>query len=277
VFKLGFSSIGCPDYDIEQIVDLATQNGYEGVELRFVRGTTDLGSLEEFAPGNIARTRQLFDDAGIEVIAIDTSVRMNSLDEKVRTENRELAKLNLEIAQGLGASYLRVFGGAFPEGQTEADTRRAITDGLSEVAELTAAGGVISLLETHDSYSTSDTILELYAMGASDALGILWDTLHTYRHGEDATYTWEKLGSRIKHAHVKDSNSASADSFDFALTGEGNVPIPHILDTLVKADYSGFVDFEWEKGWHREIAEPEIAIPHFARYMAGQGYLAGQS
>jgi len=269
VFKLGFSTIGCPDYDIDQIVELATQNGFEGVELRFARGTTDLGSLEEFAPGNLARTRQRFDDAGIEVIAIDTSVRMNSLDQEVRRQQRELAKLNLAIAQGLGAAYLRVFGGALPDGQTESDTRRAIAEGLSEVAELTAAGGVTSLLETHDSYSTSDTILDLYATGASDALGILWDTLHTYRHGEDATYTWDKLGPRIKHVHVKDSNSASADEFDFALTGEGNVPIPHILDTLRNADYSGFVDFEWEKGWHREIAEPEVAIPHFARYMAG--------
>jgi sugar phosphate isomerase/epimerase len=268
VFKLGFSTIGCPDYDIDQIVELATKNGFEGVELRFVRGTTDLVSLAEFAPSNLARTRQRFDDAGITVIAIDTSVRMNSLDEAVRQEQRELAKSNLEIAQGLGASYLRVFGGALPDGQTEADTRRAIADGLSEVAELTAAGGVESLLETHDSYSTSATILDLYAAGASEKLGILWDSLHTYRHGEDASYTWEKLGQRIRHVHVKDSNSASADEFDFALTGEGNIPIPHIIDTLRNANYSGFVDFEWEKGWHREIEEPEIAIPHFARYMA---------
>jgi sugar phosphate isomerase/epimerase len=268
VFKLGFSTIGCPDYSIDQIIKLATDNGYQGVELRFVRGTVDLVSLEEFQPAGISETRRKFDDAGVDVVAIDTSVRMNSLDPVVRSQAMELARTNLAIAEGLGASFLRVFGGALPENQSEVDTRRAIAEGLSEVAELTARSGVQSLLETHDSYSTSDTILGLFAAGASEKLGVLWDSLHTYRHGEDADFTWSQLGGRIRHIHVKDSNSASADDFDFALTGEGTVPIPHILEVIRRHDFDGFVDFEWEKGWHPEIAEPEIAIPHFARYMS---------
>ncbi len=268
VFRLGFSTIGCPDYTVEQVIGLATANDYQGIEIRFIRGTTDLASLPEFGPARLPATRKLFDDAGLSVVCIDSSVRMNSLDPADRDENRELAKQNLEIAVGLGAPYIRVFGGAIPDGQTEDQTRDAITEGLSEIAELTAAAGVQSLLETHDSYSTSATIADLFARGASDKLGVLWDSLHTYRHGETPEQTWALLGDRIRHVHMKDSIEANADSFDFALTGEGSVPIPHIVEVLTGVGYDGFVHFEWEKGWHPEIAEPEVAIPHFRRYLA---------
>ena len=30
--------------------------------------------------------------------------------------------------------------------------------------------------------------------------------------------------------------------------------------------YDGFISFEWEKKWHPEIADPEIALPHFTRW-----------
>lgn len=31
--------------------------------------------------------------------------------------------------------------------------------------------------------------------------------------------------------------------------------------------YKGYYGFEWEKGWHAEIEEPEVAFPHFANTM----------
>ena len=40
-----------------------------------------------------------------------------------------------------------------------------------------------------------------------------------------AEETWARLGDRIKFVHVKDSMKASAEGFDFALTGEGTVPV----------------------------------------------------
>ena len=79
----------------------------------------------------------------------------------------------------------------------------------------------------------------------------LWDTLHTYRHGETAEETWAQLGERIKLVHVKDSVKATPDGFDFALTGEGTVPVMSFIDLLERKGYDGYVNFEWEKGWHR--------------------------
>ena len=138
------------------------------------------------------------------------------------------------------------------------------------MADEASARGVTALLETHDAFSTSTSILDLFSRGVSQNLGVLWDTLHTHRHGETAAHTWAQLGPRIKLVHLKDSAKSSAAGFDLVLTGEGTAPIPSFLEVLKNANYNGYVDFEWEKAWHPEIEEPEVAIPHFARYMSGR-------
>lgn len=269
MFQLGFSSLACPDYDLDQLIDLATRNGYAGVELRFVRGEVDLTKLEEFSPAKIGETRQRFADAGLTVACIDTSVRQNSLDETTRAAEQENARANVRIAVGLGAKYVRVFGGPIPADQDREKTLDAIASGLGVIADEAAGSGVTAVLESHDDFSTSGSILDLYRRGASEKLQVLWDALHTHRHGESPEYTWSQIGHLVRHVHVKDSYVATPEGFDFAPTGEGTVPLADIIGVLKRNGYSGFVDFEWEKAWHPEIADAEVAVPLFARYMAG--------
>ena len=132
-----------------------------------------------------------------------------------------------------------------------------------------SAIGLTSLLETHDDFSRSPSILDLYARGMSGKVEVLWDTLHSYRHGERADETWAALGPRMRLVHVKDATVATPETFDFALTGGGRVPVRGFIDLLGAKGYDGFVNFEWEKGWHPEIAEPEIALPHFMQWVRG--------
>jgi hypothetical protein len=37
------------------------------------------------------------------------------------------------------------------------------------------------------------------------------------------------------------------------------------LRVLVAGGYKGFYCFEWEKKWHPEIEDPEVASPHCAK------------
>ena len=41
---------------------------------------------------------------------------------------------------------------------------------------------------------------------------------------------------------------------------------------LAAGGYQGYYGFEWEKRWHPEIEEPEVAFPHYAKIM--RQYLA---
>ena len=267
MISYGFSTLGCPNYGVDQVIAMAVANGYRGVELRFIRGTIELASLPEFSGAGLAETRQKFDDAGIAVVGVGTSIRMVSLDPAAREKQLEAARVNTTLAVGLGAKYLRVFGGPLPPEQDRERTLDAVAAGLGAIGELSAASGVTSLLETHDDFSRSAAILDLYRRGMSERVAVLWDTLHSYRHGESGAETWAALAPRMRLVHVKDAHVATPEGFDLALTGEGRVPVAGFLDLLEAEGYDGFVTFEWEKGWHPQIAEPEIALPHFMQWV----------
>ncbi|MFD2080719.1 Sugar phosphate isomerase/epimerase [Actinopolymorpha cephalotaxi] len=266
--KLSFSTLGCPNYTLDQVLSTATGNGYDGVELRFLRGEVGLHELEEFSAEGLPRTRARFEQAGVELACLDTSVRFTSPDKDERARQLESARTYARIAAGLGSKYIRVFGGTVPdEGPELTETTKRIAEGLAEAAAATRAEGVTAVLETHDSFCTSAQVGELLSYAPNDDLGILWDVLHSYRNGEPLEQTWQALGERIRHVHLKDSGAYSPTDFDFRLTGEGTMPIGEFVGLLDREGYTGYLSFEWEKAWHPEIEEPEVAIPQYAEYM----------
>ena len=274
MIRYGFSSIGCPDYDVAQMADLARRTGLLGVELRFVRGTIELADLPEFAPSALATTARTFADAGVELVGLGSSVRFSAPHPDERARQRVAATRDIAMAAGLGIGYLRLFGGTLPAGLSADDRSHAldiIAEQLTDVAREARASGVEVLLETHDDFCTGASVLELDTHGLGTEVGILWDTLHSFRNGEALRDTWDALGPRVRHVHVKDATRADASGFDLALTGDGIMPVGNVLDLLTEAGYDGYVNFEWEKGWHPELADPEVAIPHFAAWLDAHG------
>ena len=49
----------------------------------------------------------------------------------------------------------------------------------------------------------------------------------------------------------------------YTLLGEGEVPIFDAINALISGGYKGFYSFEWEKLWHPELAEPEMALADY--------------
>ena len=72
----------------------------------------------------------------------------------------------------------------------------------------------------------------------------------------------------IRHTHLKDSIGIGSDR-KYVLTGRGNIPIQRQINSLRSSGYQGFYCFEWEKVWHPDLIDPEIAIPDFARVVGG--------
>jgi sugar phosphate isomerase/epimerase len=53
----------------------------------------------------------------------------------------------------------------------------------------------------------------------------------------------------------------------YCLMGQGDVPFGEVLRLLTSGGYDGWIAFEWEKRWHLEIEEPEVALPDFVRVL----------
>jgi len=256
--KLGFSTLGCAEWGVQEILEAARTNGYEGVELRHYKGSLDLPKALADVPGGPRGFRQRFEQAGVEICCVDSSLVLSDPQSSVND-----GRLMLDLARELGAPYVRVFGGDAAEGESREECLRRAAEKLSQLGKLAAERGVRALLETHDAFSTGAEVAELLDAVSEQGTGALWDLHHPVRMGEPVEETARLLGSRTYHTHVKDSKEGRG----YTLLGEGDIPLADLVTALHRAGYQGYLSLEWERAWHPELARPEVAFPQAGRYL----------
>src|SRR5215472_1374123 len=97
----------------------------------------------------------------------------------------------------------------------------------------------------------------------SPHVGLVWDMLPTHRMGETPEQVWEVIGPRIFNVHVKDARRVpDGDGRQLVLLGEGEVPAREAISVLRRGGYEGWLVVEWEKRWHPELEDPDVALPH---------------
>ncbi|HJR68350.1 MAG TPA: sugar phosphate isomerase/epimerase family protein [Gemmatimonadaceae bacterium] len=272
---LGFSTLGCPTWSLAQILDFAEKNGFTAIELRGLQDTVDITRHPDLAPARLADVKQQLADRDLTVICLGASARMHDLDAAQLDE----AGRYIDLARALGTPYVRVFGDRYVAGEPREATRERIAANLRKLGERASNQGVTLLIESHGDFTDSPSLLEILQRAASPAVALLWDAHHTFvASGEAPADTVRQLGRWIRHTHLKDSVAAGAGR-RYVLTGAGAVPVRQQVEALAQTGYRGFYSFEWEKRWHPEIEEPEIAIRHYAEvateYLRAAGVRAG--
>lgn len=260
MLKLAYSSLACPSWTIEEAVTAAVRYGYDAIEWRLANGET----IEpETAPEVWRLLRAVPAAHGIEISCLDTSCRVTQGSPEARAEVIEAGRRMTDRAAELGASFVRVFGGALPANTTRAEMLAPTAEVLHALGTYSAPLGVTVLLETHDSWTNSEDVLALIQATALPSVKVLWDAHHTYRAGEPPAQTMAVLAEHVAYVHLKDSQPASATpgGWHYCLLNEGTVPLREICSVLKGSGYTGYLALEWEKKWHPEIAEPEIALP----------------
>ena len=255
--RLAFTTLACPDWSLERAAGFGAEQGYEGIELRLLDGELLDARLSSAQRRRVARTTA---DAGLSICAVDTSLRLVAADAGFAGEVRAWCELAAEWA----APVVRVFGGQPAEGVALASALGRAAERLAQAAEIAAPLGVRVAIETHDAFSGAATVAELVAGVPSAGSGVLWDTHHPHRMGDAPERVWDLLGGRVVHVHVKDARPRPDGGWDLVLLGEGSVPVAGALNVLGSQGYAGWVAVEWEKRWHPEIAEPEVALPQHA-------------
>ena len=132
---------------------------------------------------------------------------------------------------------------------------------LEDAVPLAGPLGVAVGVETHDAFSASSVVAELLALVPSDLVGAVWDSHHPHRMGETPAEVYANLGPRILLAQVKDARRAADGEWQLVPLGTGEVPVRDMLSLLVAEGYPHWISVEWEKRWHPEIDEPEVALP----------------
>lgn len=250
---LAFSTLGCPFWDLDRIISVAKEYGYDAVELRGYQAEMDLPKAIPFTKEQRAQTLTRFADAGIAVCCVSSSG-------VVAQKNVDHVRAHAELAYDLGCPVVRVFGGTLDTELPRDEALAHAADNLRAFGDAAKAEGVKIVLETHDAFSTGQAVAELLTLAAHPSVLSLWDLHHPYRQSEPFAETFQYLAPTLAHVHVKDGKDGV-----YTLLGDGDVPVFPMLDLLLGSGYKGPISLEWEKRWHPEIADPEIAFPQYAQ------------
>ena len=265
-YPIAFSTLGCPAWSWKTILEQADQLGYAAIELRGVAGEMDLTKVPELSGARLAETKKDLSALGIVVSDLGASAVMHETGqarEKAFDEGRRF----IDLAHAMGVKYVRMFGDKIPPDQPRDAVIARVVEGFQQMAAHARQAGVTVVMESHGDFTQSKDIAAVRAGVNSDAFALLWDAHHTYVDGhEQPADTYRALGRWVRHTHLKDSKPVGAER-RYVLVGSGEVPVKTQVQVLAAAKYKGFYCFEWEKKWHPEIEEPEVAFPHFARTM----------
>jgi sugar phosphate isomerase/epimerase len=112
----------------------------------------------------------------------------------------------------------------------------------------------------------------LQVVGSMDPrLGCCIDVGHCVRAGTDVVEAIHAVGPRLYNMHMKDLTDFSAKESQVAV-GQGQMPIREIFTALIKMNYPGWVDLEYEI--HGDDPMPGVteSYAYMRGVLAGMGY-----
>ena len=263
--KLSFSTLGCPDWTFEKIAGFAAENGYSGIEVRGIQRQMDLTKCKEFASDNISATMRLMKDKGLRFVDLGSSAEMHH-DDAERQKHLDEARRFIELAGQLNCPYVRVFPNKLPKEDRD-KTIDIIISNLKEVGNYANGTSVMVLMETHGDVTESALIKKIMDSVNHPKVGLVWDVANMWTiTKESPAQVYSLLKKYIHHTHIKDAKLTDGGP-QYKLMGKGEVPIFEAIDILYKDGFKGYYSFEWEKMWHPEIDEPEVALADYPKAM----------
>ena len=265
---LSFSTLGCPGWTFDQVVSFAAANQYQGIELRGIKGQLNLPELSEFNSASaISETMRKMQDKHLRFVDLGSSTELHHTDAATRQKHLDDGKKFIDLAAKLNCPYVRVFPNKLPDSDERSKIIDLIIQGLIELGSYAGKSGVRVLMESHGDAVKTDELQKIMESASSSNTGLVWDVVNMWVvTKQPPTEVYSKLKNYIYHTHLKDL-TIDGKNLHYVLIGTGVAPIFEAIDLLYKNGYKGFYSFEWEKLWHPEIAEPEIALADFPQKM----------
>lgn len=264
--KLSYTTLACPAWEITRILSVAIENHYDAIDFRGYLGITELPDSPAFQGQALHDLAARVQDSGIAVSCLSSGAGMSTKSPEARIRALDAMKRYAELCHAFHCDMVRIFGGDFS----------GIPDPTANAAETLVAANAIALdagirfvVETHDSWTqTAQLQSALAAADSPSNIGFLWDVHHPYRFQHEAPSTSaQNLRERLWNTHWKDSRSLPTGGYQLCLPGQGDIPLAESFAALQAIHYDGYYTLEWEKKWHPEIEEPDIAIPAFASFI----------
>lgn len=282
--KLGFWTLGMPNWSTAEAARRAAELGYDGIDLRCTRPGIDgqpAGGGNLSINSSDAAIEQLvsdFDEHGVEIASLLTYWPFGAGD---RTDWALLASdidAHARLARRVGTNLMRVQLGQPDPGGSWADHLErlwpAVQAGLSDVP------GVRVTLENHPGRASGEELFVLAEQFDDPRVGLVYSLDNAFVMQEDNVALIERFSEHILEVCFSDRRVVTTDlarfdgrfyyvQYEECMVGEGDLPLAEILSALAAESYAGYVSLQWKKSdtFGHHLAPGEEALEAFANVM----------
>ncbi|MCY3902221.1 MAG: sugar phosphate isomerase/epimerase [Caldilineaceae bacterium] len=253
--------IGTLQNVIEQPLDslftTAAKLGFDGVELDW--SDPDWAQPGgRLAPDNCPAIRRASAEAGVEIpsVAAHFLSRGGITLEETEAFGLEIVRTGIRICADLGARYLLVPFFAAAEIKGISTVSRLVKNLQQLAPDAEAAGIVLAIEHTMPAELTAEVLDNVN----SPNVGNYWDMGNSMALGADPLEEIAHLGPRIARVHAKEYHQGSDppgsryalhfDGLNRRPFGQGDVPVPAVLDALLQVGYDDYIVLETGKFDH---------------------------
>jgi sugar phosphate isomerase/epimerase len=215
--RLGVASYSLRKFKRPQVIEMVKACGTTFVNLKSVHLPYEL------SPADLAAARREFDDAGLQVVGSGN----NSLNSE-----KDIAAL-FDYAKAARFSLLVIA----PK-----------PDLLPRIEEAVKKSGIAVAIHNHgpeDKAFPAPSDAFKLIKDLDPRVGICVDVGHTTRTGKDVVQEIADAGPRVLDLHMKDLRDLM-DKKTQVPVGDGKMPVAAIFKQLLKMNYAGYVNLEYE-------------------------------
>jgi sugar phosphate isomerase/epimerase len=233
VDRLCVLSSALPGLSSQEVAETARDAGFHAIEWGVGPDQVTTGKR-----GDVRGLLELSAFNGLELVSVTVQSGPASLDKPASI------KPFAAFAAALGARYLRLWTPSFNGGRLADELRKRRT-ALAQAIEITAAAGVVLLLENSPASLTPSTTLtrELIDGHGPEQVGVLWDPGNGIIEGHlDPRLAIADLGEYLHHVHVKNvawRRSGGVWSWSYASLATGMLDWASLVAALDAAGYRG--------------------------------------
>jgi sugar phosphate isomerase/epimerase len=237
MFRYTYNTLSYGHEPIELGIARLAKYGYEGVEL--------VGEPDEREASEIVALLKKHGVVASSIISIFTPERdIVSTDESIRRNSIDYLKGNVDYAATLGANVVTFTPTACMKISAETDLAQEwawAVEAARTIAEYAADKDITIAVEPWNRYETylinhvQKAAEFIDEVGASN-IGVMADTFHMSIEETDIADAIRKLGHRLVHVHLADSNRAAP--------GFGHTDFTPIVKAIADVGYDGWISYE---------------------------------
>lgn len=207
-----------------------------------------------------AEVRRMVADAGLVTSCYIGGASLTMTDSTERAKALDEMRKIIDATAEVGATTALLTTGGCAEGQSHAEARRNVAEGLAELLPYAEERSVVLTIEDFGSplapYQTGAECLECCELAGPDMM-LTYDTGNMVMGDEDPVDFLTITKARVVHAHAKDwellppdaeqcLTARSGRKYIGTTVGQGVLDYPAIIAALKAMGYGGFVSFEYE-------------------------------